>query len=110
MLNLPISSIPGLVLFDSARPKNEFNSQAQKVDENGVPQWRCRCVVRLEDANQSEFVDVTIASPVDPSTVVNPFARVAFDGLRVMTGQGHNGATWVSLFADSMRPAAKKGE
>ena len=110
MLNLPISSIPGLVLFDSARPKNEFNSQAQKVDENGVPQWRCRCVVRWEDANQSECEEGTIASTVDPSTVVNPFARVAFDGLRVMTGQGHNGATWVSLFADSMRPAAKKGE
>lgn len=110
MLNLPISTIPGFVLFDSARPKNEFNSQAQKVDENGVPQWRCRCVVRLDDANSAEFVDVTIPSPVDPSTVVNPFTLVAFDGLRVMTGQGHNGATWVSLFADAMRPVGKEGE
>lgn len=110
MLNLPITSIPGVILFDNARPKNEFNSQAQKTDENGVPQWRCRCVVRQNGANQSEFVDVTIASPVDPNSSVNPFTPIVFDGLRVMTGQGHNGATWVSLFADSMRPATKKGE
>lgn len=99
MIAVEISQPLGAMLFDGAFPKTEYGEAVQKLNAEGVPLWVVNVIVRQPDAKRSENLSVTVPAPADPSQTVPPFAPVAFEGLRIMTGS-NGGKTWVSFAAD----------
>lgn len=92
-------------MFDSCRPKNDFETKEQKIDsETNLPLWTVGLILRQEDAMRSEMVSVTIPSAKDYSETMNFFTPVKLKDLCVMTGD-NNGNTWVSLRASELIPA-----
>ena len=105
MLTFTLKENPGIVAYDSCRPKNDYESGVQKIDsETNLPLWIVGTIFRQEGALRSEMVSVTVPSAKDPSELFKPFDRVMFDDLCVMTGD-NNGNTWVSLRAAKVVPA-----
>lgn len=110
MITIPIQKTLGTMLFDSAYPRNDFNSGEQRKNADGVPMWSMNIILRQPDARRSETLTVSVPSPVDPSTKLDPFAPIGFEGLRIMTGEGNDGHTWVSFAADKFGLVSPKTE
>lgn len=101
MLSVDVKNNLGTMLFDSAFAKNDYETHEQKKNADGVPQWTINVLVRQPDSRRSEQMSVTVAMPQDPSTAIEPFTPIAFEGLRLLTGE-NNGRTWVSFQADKI--------
>lgn len=106
MITVDISEPLGTVVFDAASPRNDYETGIQRTNDEGVPMWRVAAILRQEDARQSEQIAVVVPSRTNPADEIQPFTPVAFEGLRMMTGQGNNGSTWVSFHADKVSPVA----
>ncbi|MEB1814003.1 hypothetical protein [Adlercreutzia mucosicola] len=104
MISIEITKPLGVVLFDSAFPRNDFETRQQKVNNDGVPMWSVNLILRQPDSRRSENLTVNVPSVKDPTEIFDPFAPVSFSGLRIMTGE-NNGNTWVSFGADGIAPA-----
>lgn len=105
MLNFEV--IPtGTFYFDIATPRNDFETGAQQLDrETGLPKWSIAALHRAVEDRRTEQVAITVLSKEDPNTLLTPMAPIEFEGLRVMSGQGNSGTTWVSLSAKGVKPA-----
>lgn len=111
MLNVEIKNNLGTMLFDSAFPRNDYETKEQKTNADGVPMWSVNILVRQPEARRTEMMTVNVPSAKDPSELFEPFDRIAFENLHVMTGS-NDGRTWVSFAADKAgkpgaTPAAK---
>lgn len=107
MLSIKIDQDLGTMIFDSAFPRNDFETKEQKKNSEGVPMWSVSLILRQADARRSETLTVNIPSPEDPSKSFGIFAPVALKGLRVMTGD-NDGRTWISFAADKIVPLDAK--
>lgn len=107
MLSININQDLGTMIFDSAFPRNDYETKEQKKNAEGVPMWSVRLILRQADSRRSENLTVNIPSPEDPSRAFGVFAPVALKGLRVMTGD-NDGRTWISFAADKIVPAEAK--
>lgn len=106
MLNVEIKNNLGTMIFDSAFPRNDFETKQQKVDAaTGMPMWTVNIFVRQADARRSEQMSVNVPAAKDPAETFAAFEPIAFENLRVMTGS-NDGKTWVSFAADKVGRAA----
>lgn len=106
MLTVDIKNNIGTILFDGAYPRNDFETKQQKTDsETGLPMWSIAVVLRQPNSRRSENLTVNVPNAKDPNEQLNPFEPIAFDGLRIMTGES-GGKTWVSFAADKFGRAA----
>lgn len=105
MITAELTKPLGMLVFDMANPRNDFDTKQQKTDENGTPMWTVQCLLRQENARAFETIRVNVPSKQDPNEVLTPLAPVSFENLRVMTGD-NNGRTWVSFSADRINTAA----
>ncbi len=101
MLTFELKPINGAILFDSAFPKNDYETKEQKKDPNGTPLWSVNVLVREPDARRTETLTVQIPAPKNPEEVFQPFTPVAFEGLSLLSGE-MNGRPFVSLRADKI--------
>lgn len=99
MITVELSKPLGVMLFDSAFAKNEYGETTQKTNADGVPLWTVNILLRQPDSKKSENLTITVPSKTNPADVLEPFTPIAFERLRLMTGQSH-GRTWVSFAAD----------
>lgn len=105
MLNVEIKNNIGTMLFDSAFPRTEFESREQRKNADGVPMWTINILVRQPDARRTEQMSVNVPSVKDPNELLEPFDRIGFENLHVMTGS-NDGRTWVSFAADKVGKVA----
>ena len=105
MLSIPIDQDLGMLIFDTAFPRNDYETKEQRKNADGVPQWSVSLILRQEDARRSESLTITIPSQDDPSKHFKIFEQVRVEGLRVMTGS-NDGRTWVSFGADKIVPVS----
>ena len=106
MITAEISKNLGSMYFDAAFPKTEYGTDEQKKNAAGVPLWSVQVLLRQPDSRKTESLTVTLPAPQDPATVLEPFTPIAFEGLRVMTGE-NNGRVWVSFAADKCGKPSK---
>lgn len=101
----------GVMLFDGARARTEFNSTTQRKDaETGLPLWTVSVVLRQEGSSQSESLQVNVPCASNPADSLQVFTPVAFKGLRMMTDMGDNGRRWVSWRADKVGGASAQAQ
>lgn len=106
MLNVEIKNNLGTILFDSAFPRNDYETKQQKVDaETGMPMWTVNILVRQPNARRTELMSVNVPAAKDPTEIFAPLEQIAFENLHVMTGS-NDGRTWVSFAADKVGKSA----
>lgn len=107
MITVEMTKPLGAMLFDSAFPRNDFETGVQKKNADGVPMWSIAVIVKQPDARRSETLTVNVPLQQDPNDVFETFDRVAFEGMRLMTGSNNDGNLWVSFGADKIgKPSA----
>lgn len=106
MITVEIAKPMGVMYFDACYPKTEYRSDEQKTTPEGVPLWSMGVLLRQPESKKSENITITVPCPHDPSQAIEPFTPIAFDGLRMMTGESSNG-TWVSFAADKFGKPSK---
>lgn len=100
MLTVEVKNTLGVLRFDGAFPKKDFESGIQK-EKDGVPLWQVVCLLRQPDSNVSDKITVVIPAQKNPSEFIEPFAQIGFENLRILTGE-QNGRTWVAFHADKV--------
>lgn len=112
MITVELKNNLGNMIFDSAFPRNDFDTKEQKIDaETGLPIWSVAVLLRQPNSRRSESMTINVPSQKDPNEMFVGFDPIAFDGLRIMTGE-NDGNKWVSFSADKVgkpgaAPAAK---
>jgi hypothetical protein len=99
MITAEITKSMGAMYFDGAFPKTEYGTGEQKKNAEGVPLWSVSVLLRQPDSRKTESLTVTMPAAQDPAALIEPFTPIAFEGLRVMTGE-NGGRVWVSFAAD----------
>lgn len=99
MITAEITKPMGAMYFDGAFPKNEYGADIQKTNADGVPLWSVAVLLRQPESRKTESMTITVPAQKDPSQVLEVFTPIAFEGLRVMTGESNN-RPWVSFAAD----------
>lgn len=101
MLSFELKSLAGVVLFDSAYAKTDYETKEQKTDATGTPLWIVNCLVREPEARRTENVAITVPLQKNPEELLQPLQPVAFDGLSILTGE-MNGKPFCSLRASQI--------
>lgn len=107
MITAEITKPMGAMYFDAAFPKTEYGTGEQKQTAEGVPLWSVQVLLRQPDSRKTESLTITIPAAQDPAAVIEPFTPIAFEGLRMMTGE-NNGRVWVSFAADKCGKPSKQ--
>ena len=109
MLTLDLNGDLGIMLYDTATPRNDFDSGVQKIDEEtGLPQWSVAVLLRQEDARRAEPINITVNSKEDPNTKFEYGDKVMAENIVCRTGASPNGGNWVSFTADAIKSAPSK--
>lgn len=110
MLTLDLKGDLGIMLFDTATPRNDFDTGLQRVDEEtGLPQWSVAVLLRQEDARRAEPINITVLAKEDPNESFEYGDKVIAENIICRTGAAQNGGNWVSFTADAIKPAPAKG-
>lgn len=106
MLNLDLKGDLGIMLYDAASPRNDFETGQQRIDEEtGLPQWSVAVLLRQEGARRAEPINITVNSKTDPNDEFEYGDKVIAENIVCRTGAAQNGGNWVSFTADGIRPA-----
>jgi hypothetical protein len=72
----------------SVEPKTKFKSDQQEQSQDGTPKWQAKVAVTYSvfGRNESEILNVNMASRNDPGDGVAPFSPVKLEGLEVNVG------------------------
>lgn len=109
MLTLDLAGDLGIMLYDTATPRNDFDTGMQRVDaETGLPQWSVAVLLRQEDARRAEPINITINSKDDPNDQFEYGDKVVAEGIMCRTGAAQNGGNWISFTASAIKPAPAK--
>ena len=75
----------GSVHLMSVEPKTAFKSDDQECLKDGTPKWQAKVAVTYTvfGRNESEILNVNLASRNDPGEGVPPFSPVILEGLEV---------------------------
>lgn len=75
----------GSVHLMSVEPKTAFKSDDQECMKDGTPKWQAKVAVTYQvfGRNESEILNVNLASRNDPGEGVPPFSPVLLEGLEV---------------------------
>lgn len=75
----------GSVHLMSVEPKTAFKSDDQECMKDGTPKWQAKIAVTYQvfGRNESEILNVNLASRNDPGEGVPPFSPVHLEGLEV---------------------------
>ena len=109
MLTLDLKGDLGIMLYDTASPRNDFETGQQRIDEEtGLPQWSVAVLLRQEDARRAEPINITVLAKNDPNESFEYGDKVIAENITCRTGAAQNGGNWVSFTADAIKPAPAK--
>ena len=94
----------------SVEPKTAFKSDEQESNKDGTPKWQAKVAVTYQvfGRNESEILNVNLASRNDPGEGVPPFSPVQMQGLTVTVREKKDGADDKEPEKEKARPARKK--